>query len=374
MTPVSVRWVDSVDEWPRLAKQWWRLFDAQGVERTPFVSPAWAESWLRVFGGRLRVAVAEHGGQVVGIAPLMRVGLVAPTYVGIGQEIADYGGFLVAEPTEEISVALLAAIERRLLTRPGLVNLGRLPAGQYLEEIAVRRYADHPQFRLSASQRETAPVLDLSMVENRVQVVERLKKRNDVRRRLNRLADGHAVSFNYDSSADRGALADFLALHDLRWKQKQGAAVGHFVSPRGRRFLAEVVEQMRSRGLVRLSFVEVDGRRAVGRFGFELDATYYGSKSAFNPELTKYGPGHMAVGFLLDEMLGRGLTRFDFMRGDGAHKSAWTKDSTSVTYYALHHRGVQGALEHRVASVRSARRYRWPWSIIAPRLHRRTKG
>ena len=368
MSRLSVRWVDSLDQWPELATRWADLFAADGVDRTPFLAPEWAEAWLRVFGGRPRIAVVERDGRLVGLAPLMRVGAVVPTYVGIGQEVADYGGFLHCEPVEEVTAALLGAVERRLLSGAALVHLGRLPIGAALHSAVVARYANHARLELSAWQQETAPVLDLTNNGDARRLVEKLKKRNDVRRRLRRLTDEHRVEFVYDTSRDPRALGDFLHLHDLRWQGKDRDPVGPFVSARGRRFLQEVIGLMAPSGLVRVSFVEVDSRRLVGRFGFELDGTYYGSKSAFDPTLAPYGPGHLAVAFLLDEMLARGLTRFDFMRGEGAHKAAWTRESTPVTYYVLHHRSPRGAMERRLSAARSARRYRWPWTITGRRL------
>jgi CelD/BcsL family acetyltransferase involved in cellulose biosynthesis len=267
---------------------------------------------------------------------------------------------------------LLAAIDSRLLKAPALVSFGRVSPQTVLYERVTERYRDHDRLRLSTFQLDTFPCLDLEATPQPRVEIERLKKRNDVRRRLRRLQEQHSVEFEYDSSQDPAAIEDFFRLHDLRWGAKSTQANGPFVTGGGREFLRRAVAAMAPSGQLRLSFVRIDGERVVGRFGFELDGTYYGAKSAFDPRLASAGPGHLAVAYLLDTAADRGLKRFDFMRGDGAHKSAWTDASAQVPNLWLHHRSRLGLIERRVSRIRLALRYRRPGLFIGPLPRTRT--
>jgi CelD/BcsL family acetyltransferase involved in cellulose biosynthesis len=325
---------------------------------------------MSVFGGHPRIFVARRGAEVVALAPFMRLGSAVPTYVGVGQEIADYGGVLLAADPSKSADALLAAVESRLLSAPALVSFGRIPPQTVLFERLTERYRNHDRLKLSTFQLDTYPYLDLEATPKTR--VERLKKRNDVKRRLRRLQERHSVEFEYDSSHDPGAIEDFFRLHDLRWGAKATRANGPFVHGHGREFLRRAVAAMSPSGQLRLSFVRIDGERVVGRFGFELDGTYYGAKSAFDPRLASAGPGHLAVAYLLDTAADRGLKRFDFMRGEGAHKSAWADASVQVPNFWLHHRSGLGLIERQVSRTRLALRYRRPGLFIGPQPRTRT--
>ena len=65
------------------------------------------------------------------------------------------------------------------------------------------------------------------------------------------------------------------------------------------------------------------------RYGFEYSGRYDGLKSAFDPSMSTHGPGHMITGYLLQQAAKDGLSTFDFMRGAGAHKHAWTADASN---------------------------------------------
>ncbi|MGH8900403.1 MAG: GNAT family N-acetyltransferase [Egibacteraceae bacterium] len=195
---------------------------------------------------------------------------------------------------------------------------------------------------------EEYPHLDLAALPDPARHVSRAWKKNDVRRRLRRLRERATAEFVYHRSpvTDPSALEEFFRLHDVRWKVKEAAGgtrpAGLFATEAGRRFLRVAAQNMDAAGWLRLSFVDVAGQPAVGRFGIEFDGCYYGLKSAFDPELAPYGPGHLVVGFLLEEAVARGLRRFDFMRGAGGHKRAWAGSTTQVGYHVLHRTGWPG--------------------------------
>jgi CelD/BcsL family acetyltransferase involved in cellulose biosynthesis len=357
MTPRTARMrVDVVSDYEGFAglRDEWRELLAASADRSPFLSWEWADAWWRTFRGRdrLHVVVVRRGEQPIGIAPWMRCGgLVAkvpPVYVGIGQESADYGGVLLGADPETAAAALLGHAER-LLRTGGSIVLARLPNDGDLLPLLRKRYAaPGATARVTELFSEEYPYLDLAGLPDPGRHVSRAWKKNDVRRRVRRLSETSTVEFVHHRSpaADLTALQDFFDLHDARWSQKGEAtgakAAGLFASSEGRRFVRTCAQAADEAGFLRLSFVNVDGKPIAARYGFEYDGRYYGLKSAFDPAMSTHGPGHMVVGFLMQQAVEDGLTTFDFMRGAGAHKHAWTDTAQDVGYYLLHRNGKLG--------------------------------
>lgn len=336
----------------------WSALLATSADASPYLTWEWADTWWRSFGGgdRLHVAVARRGDEVVGVAPLLRCGPLvgrAPTvYVGLGHESADYGGALLG--TDPASGAALAGHVGGLVRRGACVVLPRLvPEGGTLPALRAER-----RLVLTSLFEEEYPYLDLPEGEDGVRLVERLWKKNDVRRRLKRLEQSSVVTFDYDRPPED--LEVFLRLHSARWQQKGQRPAGLFATDTGQRFLRALVPAGRDAGWLHLSRVDVDGAPAAARVGFELGGVYHGVKSAFDPALRDHGPGHLVVGFLLREALARGVHRFDFMRGEGAHKHQWTTTSRPVGYWVAHRGGRAGDLQTRYA-----------WAVLRWRNRRR---
>ncbi len=349
----------------------WTLLLPDSADRSPFLSWEYADAWWRSFGGRdrLHVVVVRDGREVLAIAPLLRcgglAGRVPAVYIGIGHEAADYCGALLGCRPEVTGPLLFGHLDR-LVRTGGTVVLGRLDPDGDLLPMLSRHATGSRASRLTALFSEEYPYLDLAALDDPQRAISRAWKKNDVRRRLRRLSAEHEVAFVHHRSpkSDPQALADFFALHDARWAQKQAVtgarAAGLFATAAGRRFLREAAAGLDDAGWLRLSFVNVDGRPFTGRFGLEYDGRYFGLKSAFDPAMSDHGPGHMITGFLLQQAVDDGLQRFDFMRGAGAHKHNWTTTSRPVGYHVLHRRGRCGDLQRRYA-----------WATLRWRNHRR---
>lgn len=131
-----------------------------------------------------------------------------------------------------------------------------------------------------------------------------------------------------DSPAD--AVNAFHRLNDLRWSGKQATAVGPFTTAGGRRLLMNLAARG---GPIRISTGFVDDMPIAARFGALLNGTDFGVKSAFDPESSKYGPGHLITGLVLRTLIDMGIRRVEFMRGEADHKAAWTADSHAVAYW-----------------------------------------
>jgi CelD/BcsL family acetyltransferase involved in cellulose biosynthesis len=310
---------------------------------SPFATPAWCDAWTRVIAPRERprTLTATADGRVVGALPWVapRRPPLPRTRIVLGAEVADYA------PAVVDGVAGAQALAAELLRRrgPALHVLGRL-ADDHPLLTALQNRAAGSSARLVPLFSEEFPFLALGPGGLDEPALSKLEKRNDVRRRRRRLGEVGDVTFlPAQPPSGTPGLADFFRLHEARWNQK-GSAAGLFASARGRRFVADVAAGWHAAGILRLSFVLAGDRLVAARFGVALDQTYYGMKSAFDPEFTPYGPGHLITAEMLRHALGEGVTRVDFMRGAGDHKAAWTAQSRRVTFWALGRGAPAGAI------------------------------
>jgi CelD/BcsL family acetyltransferase involved in cellulose biosynthesis len=359
MGKLALSVVDDEREFARLRSPWHAVFNSS-EDRNVFLTWEWAHTWWRHFHGRDRlcVVVVHEGSNVVAIAPLLDTffGLFGRRMlVGIGQETADYGGFLLGDQPEATGELILDYLEERL-ARGHAVNLTRLREGSRLLLLLRRRFPpSRPGPTLVQELIEDYPYLDLTKSEDPARHVSALEKRNDVRRRLRRLRERHDVGFVYRATPPRMAVEGFLTLHEERWASKNHPPSGIFVSNKGRVFVLDVAEALDSSELLRVSFVTADGVPIAARFGFECGGTYVGMKSAFDPAFASFAPGHLIVALLLEEMVARGLHEFDFLRGGGEHKDAWANGRRTVGYWTLRR---PGAIGHRLLWLALRRRGR----------------
>jgi CelD/BcsL family acetyltransferase involved in cellulose biosynthesis len=348
-------------EFAMLRHPWRAVFDSSD-ERNVFLTWEWSYTWWRHFGrhDRLHVLVVREGSDVVAVAPLLETSLGPRGWgrrmlIGIGQETADYGGFLLGERPDASGELILDHLEQRV-ARGEVMNLARLREDSMLLSLLRQRFP--PGRRgptLVREFEEDYPFLDLTKAEDPAAHVSALEKRNDVRRRLRRLREEHDVDFVYHAARPRLDVERFLALHDERWTAKDRTPSGLFVSSTGRAFLLDVAQELDASGYLRLSFVTAEGAPIAARFGLECDGTYFGMKSAFDPAFASFGPGHLIVALLLEEMVARGLHQFDFLRGAGEHKDAWANGRRAVGYWTLRRRGAVG---HRLLWLALRRRAR----------------
>ena len=158
---------------------------------------------------------------------------------------------------------------------------------------------------------ESAAVIDLPADPDDYLAGLGKKERHEVRRKGRRfeaeLGPGRVVG-----ATGPAALAEFVRLHRAAAGEK-----GSFMDDHMARFFAGVLES----GSARLDALELEGGRAVAMsVGFEDDDAYYLYNSAYDPGAASASPGIVLLHRLIEGAIGRGLARFDFLKGDETYK------------------------------------------------------
>lgn len=285
---------------------------------TVFSTPEWLASWWRTFGrGRpLHVLTAWRDGRLAGIAPLMESienGKRCRCFIG-GVDVSDYFDLLARPGDEE---AFLGAFLDHLHGDPSwdVVDLHSVPEGSptlaRLPGLASAR-----GYAVSVAQEEVCPVVELPGSWDAYMESLDKKDRHELRRKLRRMDE---VAWSWGTIRHEGelpaALSDFFDLH-----AKSGAAKADFWDEERRDFFRVNAAAMLRAGWLRLSFLEIAGKRVAALFAYDYQGTVGLYNSGYDPAFGYYSVGVLLVAMGIRDAIAAGRKRFDFLRGNEPYK------------------------------------------------------
>ncbi|AOR37345.1 glycosyl transferase family 1 [Streptomyces fodineus] len=198
-----------------LAEDWGRLHRACRPA-TPFQSHAWLHSWWLSYGtpGGLRLVLVREHGELVAVAPLMRLNRPWPALVPLGGAITDFSDVLL-DGTAADRVALALADALAELARTALIDFREVRPGGAVERIYGCWRG--PRHRVPDSTCLELPALPMDQLIRRLPSARAQRIRNKVNK-LDRVGVGWRV-VRYDET--EGALRRLLELHRLQWEGRK---------------------------------------------------------------------------------------------------------------------------------------------------------
>lgn len=298
-----------------LADEWCHLL-ASCPSRYPYQHPDWQQVWWRHFGGERAPSTfaVRDAHRLVLVAPLMRDGADRLLLVG-DPDICDYMDLIVAPDADDAAYGALldamAAQPWRELTLWGVPEHSRTL--QILPKLAEARgwkaeedfEAVCPRVALPASWDEYLASLGK-------------KDRHELRRKLRRFTEAGQQMRSYAVSTPdevRAGLDDFIRLHTASRHDKR-----EFMTPEMEAFFREMAVTLAGRGLVRLYFIELDGRRVASLLAFDTGDELLLYNSGYDPEFSFASVGIVSKALTLKAAIEDGKRVFDFMRGAEPYK------------------------------------------------------
>ena len=352
----------SVRDIPREA---WDALAARNPWSTPFSSWAFQRAWWDAYSANAHdetivVCPSSPGGEPIAIVPLMHrhevepgdeliqtklrhggspdLTAVAPTATAIffgASYHADYATILAdAADLPRVSDAVAAA----LADRPGMeqwdvVDLRRLRCGDPAADAlaaALRARADVDSWLVDVEREDVCPVVTLPVgvdIETYLNGLGK-KTRHEIRRKVRRAEAVGPIRLaaSVDPLAD---LDTFIDLHQKRW-----GVDGLFPDTPGgeqsRVLVRRMFELSGLDGPIRLSFLWVGDRRIAAGIHVEHDNGYLFYNAGIDPDARDLSPGVVLVYAYIAQALERGITRFDFLRGDEPYKYEWGAEDEPV--------------------------------------------
>jgi CelD/BcsL family acetyltransferase involved in cellulose biosynthesis len=296
-----------VDEWDDLADR---------VRTSPFLRPHWFSLWIRAFGGRTLVLTLHQDGRLVAVLPLRRLrgGLASMT----NDHTPEFG--LLSE-NEEAAYALAQGL---FSLRPRYLSLKYLNDSG-LSMRSLRKAAAEARYRVIVWDSERQPYVVVDGDWDRYERSLKGKMRRDLGRRRRQLQEQGALSLDVQDGRQRltALLEEGFGLEPSGWKEASRTAIRS--RPETHRFYSDLAEWSAERGILRLSFLRLDGRPLAFQYGLEDGGTYSFIKGGYDPAYARFAPARLLIYGLLERAFSIGLRRYDFLGAPEAFKLEWTE-------------------------------------------------
>jgi CelD/BcsL family acetyltransferase involved in cellulose biosynthesis len=345
-----------------VSREAWDSVAAANPWATPFSGWAFQRAWWDAYGGSAHdqtlTVVDGESGELVAIVPLMHRHEVEPTdaatntkmRMGHSSELtpvpptakaiffgasyhADYATIL-AKPSDmpivaDAVAAHLAAGADLADPHPApwdVIDLRRLrcgdPAAEALADALGRREISEG-WTLNVEREDVCPVLSLpagGTFDDYLGTLDK-KGRHEIRRKIRR-AEAHGEVRLVESSDPLVDLETFAEFHQGKWGER-----GLFPATPGgdasRRFFRRLFEEHGPDGVLRLSFLTVGERRIAAGVHLRTADGYLYYNGGVDVDARELSPGVLMVAAYIQQAIGEGCRRFDFLRGDEPYKYEW---------------------------------------------------
>jgi CelD/BcsL family acetyltransferase involved in cellulose biosynthesis len=305
---LSVRLITDVPSFAEIADSWDSLVEDM-PRPSPYLLSAWVFAWLleASFGHRPYVLVAERGGKIVGIAPFVLRSHGRATIAEFAGAHESALGDVMLAPGEPPSTArmLIGALPA---SGAHAVDVFGLPANSLLEAAAGTQ--------MRVIERVESPVTEMpDGWDDAYARHTSSNRRNQDRRRERQLGELGTLetSLATDGEAVRKDLPGAFELHRLRWHGRPDGST--FGLPEGQRFQRVALPKLADQGRFAMLTLRLDGRPIAFHSWFAIGDAIYLHRNAFDAELSRYGPGLVALRGSLAAASERGARRVEYLGG-----------------------------------------------------------
>lgn len=314
---LSVQIVERVEEMEALREPWDRLLGSHRGPN-PFLSFAWAETWLATVGREVVpfVLVVREAERIQAIAPfcIQDGGLLS--FIGYPQ--SDYADLLV-DPQAPAAVAEIVAALQRQRGRWRRICLDQMHEERsHWRELAAAFDGSGLPHRLEVG--DYCPAMSL---EDRAAAKKKYYKKNIANyvnwfKRQGDFACEHYAQLE----PALARLEDLFAQHVERWHGTPTPS--SFLRPEMQEFYRRFVRALLPSGAVQFFALRLDEEFLAFFLCFEQDGTLYLYKPSYNQRYYRHSPGQAILRFLFDYAEERGLMELDFGRGDEGYKDRFS--------------------------------------------------
>jgi len=243
----------------------------------------------------------------------LRSGNGVLTFVG-DKNVCDYNDFLVPRGQEEVFyrelVEHLGSLEWHTLELYSLNHSS--PTLGLFPDIARGK-----GYRVEVVQDEVCPGKALPKTWDEYVNSLSKKNRHELRRKLRRLDTAPGVKWYALRSPEEieGAMDDFFSLLKMSRETKH-----RFLTPERERFFRGIGREMGDLDVMRLYFMEVEGKRVASALCFDYGASRFLYNSGYNQDYGFYSVGLLLKAFTVKDAIEEGKDYYDFLRGNEPYK------------------------------------------------------
>ena len=295
-----------------LDQEWRTLFLALCLQ-APFHTPAWLRVWWQHFGKghELLLLTFREGGQLRGIAPLMR-SADQISFLALS-DVCDYHDFLF--PCGDEESFLTALLDRLQSLEWSAVRLEGLREGSAALAL-LPALAEERGFTVSVAPEEVSPHIPVAASWDAYLEALTKKDRHELRRKMRRLEGAGTIKVTTATSATLAAdVARFLEL--LKDSREEKAT---FLTPERESFFHNLAIAMDHEGYLKLFFLELDGLKVTAAFVFDYANAYYLYNSGYDKRYESLSVGLLLKALLVNDAIEHGKREYDLLRGAETYK------------------------------------------------------
>jgi len=303
-----------------LAQQWDKLLTCCSTN-TPFLTWQWQKLWWNSWhhNRHLRIiTVSEESGKLFGLAPLYAEEKEDEQVLMLlgSTDVCDYLDCIVVQGEEERFYRTLLAHLVSSSKKPVTLLFNSLqyhsPALSCFAAVAHRE-----GYSVEVSREDTAPALDLPCTLEFYLNTLTKKDRHEIRRKKRRAEKEGTVTFHkiLHPAQIMEIFPRFIALFRKTAPNKDA-----FLTPEREQFFLSVAEEFSRREWLELFVLSFDNKEVAYLLSFHYNNTLYLYNAAYDPDYSSLSPGIVAITYCLEDTISRGITRFDFLRGDETYK------------------------------------------------------
>jgi len=279
-----------------------------------FVLPAWLQVWWQTFGSgaELYLRAVWHGGEIIGIAPLLIKGKTA-AFVG-STDVCDYLDFVITPTREgEFFNALLDDLKARGIGQLDLTPLR--PDSTVLTHLL--KIAREKKYEILCHEDGVSVEMDLPSGWDEYLASLSAKQRHEVKRKLRRLWEADNVAYHcVEVGPGVNDLMDtFFRLFALSRTDKADFMTGQMAS-----FFRDLAETMAGIGLLRLGILKLDELPMAMIMSFDYNDAIYLYNSAYDPNFGYLSAGLLSKVLCIKESIQQGRKKWDFLKGKETYK------------------------------------------------------
>ena len=312
----------------------WRALEAEGAKSSAlFQTYDWLSNWIAVYNPGIAVVTGHHDGRLVFAWPLMKTEVGPLTVLRwLSEPLAQYGDVLLAGGQDAATW-----MARGLEAFRGLRGIDSIRL-RHVRDDAVAAPFLAAAFR-DARMNEQAPWLDLSQFSGEAAYEARYtsnqrKRRKKIRKSLE--DDFGPVNFEL---LDGGPLCDATiaaaVAEKCLWLDTRGRHNRAFCNEDITRFLQRMARGADGPARLVASRLTAGGREVSWEIGFRHRATHFGFITAHDNALTDYSAARLHMDLSQRQALKDGMTAFDLMVPNDAHKDSWCSAKAETRDYHL---------------------------------------
>lgn len=281
-------------EEPALLAAWERLA-SRAAEPNPFFEPWYLLPSLRQWGEGVRVKAWFHEGRLAGLMPVARAARYYGhplTHASVWLHANAFCGVpLIAAGNEDAFWRDMLAHFDRLARHALFLHLPMMPADGPANRALERVLAAAPRAHYTVAEENRALLTGERSAEAYLEAAMSAKKRKELRRQHNRLAEEGALVFERleDDTGLAEWTAEFLALEAAGWKGEAGSALAS--APDTRSLFEQSLAGAAAAGRLERLALRLDGRAIAMLVNFVTAPGAYSFKTAFDEDYARFSPG-----------------------------------------------------------------------------------